>query len=81
MARPLLIFRKYRQRRTYLISKVAADRQRSSLGGGPPGHFADTHIQLVGPLFWQRFFTRQPITDQLIDSIVARYLTNRPEKK
>ena len=45
----------------------------------PRQDFAATHAQLVGPLFMQRFFMRQLITDNLIDSIVADYLRCRPD--
>lgn len=38
--------------------------------------FSSSHAMLVGPLFSQRFFLRQPITDQLIDRIVTAYLVS-----
>lgn len=37
-------------------------------------NFATTHAQLVGPLFMRRFFMREPITDDLIDTIIDTYL-------
>lgn len=46
----------------------------------PRGGFADTHAQLIGPLFMQRFFTRRPITDELITSIVDDYLASRGDQ-
>lgn len=55
--------------RNKLISELLED---------PRSNFDSTHIQLVGPLFMQRFFVRQPITDQQIDDIVESYLANRP---
>lgn len=39
--------------------------------------FSTTHAQLVGPLFMQRFFMRDAITDDLIDTIVEAYLQTR----
>jgi AcrR family transcriptional regulator len=44
----------------------------------PRHDFETVHAQLVGPLFMQRFFTRRPITDDLIDAAVQTYLNGRP---
>lgn len=43
----------------------------------PRDDFTTTHVQLVGPLFMQRFFMREPISDELIDEIVSSYLAGR----
>lgn len=45
----------------------------------PRTDFAVTHAQLVGPLFMQRYFMREPITDELIDAVVDAYLGSRPD--
>lgn len=45
----------------------------------PRQDFHTAHVQLVGPLFMQRFFMRQPISDDLIDAVVDSYLDARPD--
>ena len=46
------------------------------LGDSRPD-FAVVHAQLVGPLFMQRFFMRESISDDLIESVIASYLSGR----
>lgn len=43
----------------------------------PRADFDTVHAQLVGPLFMRRFFIREPITDDLIDAVVAGYIESR----
>lgn len=40
----------------------------------PPGRFADAHALIVGPLFFQRFLARRPISDELIALVVDAYI-------
>jgi len=46
--------------------------------GQMPDEFADAHALVVGPLFFQRFLAREPITDELIEHVVDAYLATRP---
>ena len=43
----------------------------------PGDTFDSAHALIVGPLIYQRFMTRAPITDDLIDLIVDAYFTTR----
>ena len=43
----------------------------------PRDDFAVVHTMLVGPLFMTRYFSRESITDELLDSIVAGYMAGR----
>jgi AcrR family transcriptional regulator len=45
-----------------------------------PEPFADIHPLVVGPLFFQRFLAREPITDDLIEHVVDTYLTTRENR-
>jgi hypothetical protein len=43
--------------------------------GQTPEQFIEAHSLVVGPLFFQRFLAREPITDELIELVVDTYLT------
>lgn len=45
--------------------------------GQTPEQFSEVHSLLVGPLFFQRFLAREPITDELIELVVDAYFTTR----
>jgi len=47
--------------------------------GQTPEQFIEAHSLVVGPLFFQRFLAREPITDQLIELVVDAYLMTRQE--
>lgn len=61
------------------LRSVARDRRDliQSILHHPPGDFTSWHALLVGPLMYQRFVTREPITDELIEMVVDAYLTAR----
>lgn len=43
----------------------------------PPGDFSAWHALMVGPLMYQRFVGRGPITDELIDLVASAYFAVR----
>lgn len=47
--------------------------------GQTPEQFVEAHTLIVGPLFFQRFLAREPITDELIELVVDAYLATRQE--
>ncbi len=51
----------------------------AELLGHPPDDFSEFHALVVGPLFFQRFLARAPITDELIKLVVDAYLATRRE--
>jgi AcrR family transcriptional regulator len=44
-----------------------------------PEQFTDDHSLVVGPLFFQRFLAREPISDELIELVVDAYFATRRE--
>jgi AcrR family transcriptional regulator len=59
------------------LATVAQDRRgalNTLLAGTGRSVTADEFARLVGPVLFQRFFARQPVTDQLIQSTVAAWL-------
>ena len=51
----------------------------ADLLGHPPDDFAESHALVTGPLFFQRFLAREPITDELIKLVVDAYVAARQE--
>lgn len=44
-----------------------------------PEQFVEAHSLIVGPLFFQRFLAREPISDELIELVVDAYLAARQD--
>jgi AcrR family transcriptional regulator len=63
---------------TMRATNAARRKLMADILGQIPDEFADAHALVVGPLFFQRFLAREPITDELIGLIVDAYLATRP---
>lgn len=61
------------------LSEIASARREliKQLLDDPTDDFSSIHALIVGPLIFQRFMARKPITDDLIDQVVDNYLKVR----
>ncbi len=68
------------ERAEEILAGTGADRSRiiKDMLNDPRTDFAPVHASIVGPLFMQRYFLRKPITEDLIEHVIATYLASLP---